>query len=79
MIDLCTELNESGTLPNRRKQRPDNATYKSVAMCTEMVQTIGGYRDQKTINELNSSYFLVLMADEATDLRNRTELSTYAI
>ena len=43
LIDLCNELDESGTLANWQKQRPDNATYKSIATCTEMVQTIGGY------------------------------------
>ena len=79
LIDLCTELDESGTLANWQKQRPDNATYKSIATCTEMVQTIGGYIDEKTVNELTSSDFLALMAYEATDLRNRTELSAYAI
>ena len=52
LIDLCTELDESGTLANWQKQRPDNATYKSIATCTEMVQTIGGYIDEKTVNEL---------------------------
>ena len=75
LIDLCTELDESGTLANWQKQRPDNATYKSIATSTEMVQTIGAYIDETTVNELSSSDFLALMADEATDLRNRTELS----
>ena len=28
LIDLYTELDESGTLANWQKQRPDNATYK---------------------------------------------------
>lgn len=40
-----------------------------------MVATIGEYIDEQTVSELSSSQFLSLMADEGTDLRNRTELS----
>ena len=40
-----------------------------------MVKTIGEYIDGKTVNEISGSPFLSLMGDEATDTKNRTELS----
>ena len=39
-----------------------------------MVKTIGEYIDSKTVNEISGSPFLSLMG-EATDMKNRTELS----
>ena len=52
--------------------RAKNATYKYLATSLEMVATIGEFIDAKTVSELPNSSFLSLMADEATDLRNRT-------
>ena len=75
LIDLCTDLDESGLLANWQKQRGENATYKSAATSTEMVRAIGQFLDEKTVKELSSSPVLSLMGDEATDVRNRTELS----
>ena len=40
-----------------------------------MVKTIGEYIDSKTVNEISVSPFLLLMGDEETDMKNRTELS----
>ena len=40
-----------------------------------MVKTIGEYIDSKTVNERSGSPFLSLMGDEATGMKNRTELS----
>ena len=40
-----------------------------------MVKTIGEYIDSKTVNEIYGLQFLSLMGDEATDMKNRTELS----
>ena len=58
-----------------QSQRGENATYKSAATSTEMVKAFGQYLDEKTVQEVFSSPVLALMGDEATDLRNRTELS----
>ena len=75
LIDLCTDLDESGLLANWQKQRGENATYKSAATSTEMVKAIGQFLDENTVQELSSSPVLSLMGDEATDVCNRTELS----
>ena len=75
LIDLCTDLDESGLLTRWQKQRGDNATYKSAATSVDMVKSIGTFLDEKTLAELSSSPVLALMGDEATDLRTRTELS----
>lgn len=75
LIELCTDLDESNHLANWQRLRAKNATYKSLATSLEMVTTIGEFIDAKTVSELSDSFFLSLMADEATDLRNRTELS----
>ena len=75
LIDLCTELDESNLLATWQHQRGGNATYMSAATSTEMVKAIGEFIDEKTVQELSSSPVLALMGDEATDLRNRTELS----
>ena len=42
-----------------------------------MVKTIGEDIDSKTLNEISGSPFLLLMGDEATDMKNLTELSVY--
>ena len=74
LIELCTDRDESNHLANWQRLWAKNATYKSLATSLEMVATIGEFIDAKTVSELPNS-FLSLMADEATDLRNRTELS----
>ena len=57
LIDLCTDLDESGLLANWQKQRVENATYKSVATSLEMVATIGEYIDERTVSyHLHSFY-----------------------
>ena len=40
-----------------------------------MVKAVKQFLDEKTVQEISSSPILALMGDEATDLRNRTELS----
>ena len=75
MIELCTDLDERNRLVNWQKIRAKNATYKSLATSMEMVKTIGEYIDSKIVNEISGSPFLSLMGDEATDMKNRTELS----
>ena len=44
-----------------------------------MVKAIGDYIDSKIVNEISGSPFLLLMGDEATDMKNRTELSVCAV
>ena len=75
LIDLCTDLDGSDCLAVWQSHRGENATYKSAATSTEMVKAIGQFLDEKTVQEVSSSPVLALMGDEATDLRNRTELS----
>ena len=79
LIELCTDLDESNHLANWQKIREKNATHKSLATSLEMVKAIGEYRDSKTVNVISGSPFLSLMGDEATDMKNRTELSVCAI
>jgi len=75
LVELCTDLDESNHLANWQRLRAKYATYKSLATCLEMVSTIGEFIDAKMVSELSNSSFLYLMADEATNLRNRIELS----
>ena len=75
LTDICTDLDGSDSLATWQKQRGENATYKSGATSTEMVKAVGQTLDEKSVQEISSSPILALMGDEATDLRNRTELS----
>ena len=75
MIELYTDQDESNHLANWQKMKAKNATYKYLATSLEMVKTIGEYIDCKTVNEISGSPFLSLMGDEATDMKNRTDLS----
>ena len=91
LIELCTYLDESNHLGNWQKVRAKkcyiqvfsnlsgNATYKSLATSLEMVKAIGEYIDSQTVNEISGSPFLSLMGNEATDMKNRTELSVCAV
>eukprot|EP00118_Oscarella_pearsei_P010818 m.68553 g.68553 ORF g.68553 m.68553 type:complete len:765 (+) comp35534_c0_seq2:451-2745(+) len=75
LIDLCSEFDSSGYVARWQSKRGENATYKSAATSSQMVKAIGSYLDEKLVASLSSSPMLSLMADEATDMRNRTELS----
>ena len=75
LIDLCTDFDKRGVVATWQKNRGDNATYRSSAISTQMLKAIGQYIDDSIVDAVCLSSILAIMCDEATDLRNRTELS----
>ena len=52
--------------------------YRSSAISTQMLKSIGQYIDDNVVDAVCSSLILAIMCDEATDLRNQTAINNYA-
>jgi len=54
---------------------PDNATYKSHNTATEFLCAVSDWLQSDISRSLHESPYIAILADEATDIRQRTELS----
>ncbi len=62
-------------LANHLKNSPRNARYTSKTIQNELIEVVGNHIRQGIIDEVKSSKFYTLIADEVTDVSNKEQLS----
>lgn len=75
LIDLVKDCDHSNRISKWLQRAPDSASYTSATIATELLEVFGNYIKGQIKEEILSSRYVALMADEATDIRNRQELS----
>ena len=75
LIKLVESCDQSGKISDWFRRAPETANYSSTTIATELLETFGSYIKQQLKNEISKSRYVALMADEATDIRTRQELS----
>jgi hypothetical protein len=75
LCDLLARTDHSGRLKNFMESSPENATYRSSATVTEIVECTGKWVRGTVTERIRQSPVIAIMADETTDLRLRADLA----
>jgi len=75
LLQLVARLDGSREIQKFMDSSPHNATYRSPGIATEFLESVSEWLRSDIASALRSSPFIAILADEATDLRVRSELS----
>ena len=75
LLELVSRLDGSRNIQHFMDSSPHNASYRSHATATELLDAVSQWLKDEVLAELCSSPYIAVLADEATDIRLRTELS----
>ena len=70
--------NGNGRLESHLNVCPANATYMSTITVAELLKSISQFIKEQILDQLKSSPYFSLMADESTDIASKEELSVCA-
>ena len=74
---LITRLDGSNKTQQFRDSSPDNATLRSSATVTELLQAVSEWITRNTVGVLRKAQFIGILADESTDNQTRNEFSIF--
>lgn len=75
LLALVARLDHSDTIKTFMERSSDNASYSSHNTAVEFLDAVPEWLRSSIVNALCASSYISLLADEATDLRTRTELT----
>ena len=74
LLSLVSRLDKSDKIKQFMDASPENATYTSTTIATELLTAVSDWLTNNILDELRSSSYIAVLADESTDLRSRNEL-----
>jgi hypothetical protein len=75
LLSLVSRLDKSDQIQQFLNSSPENATYTSTTTATELLSAVSDWLTNNIVDEIRTSSYIAVLADESTDVRTRNELS----
>ena len=79
LLNLVSRLDKSDKIKQFMNASPENVTYTSATTATELLTAVANWLTNNILDELRSSSYTAVLADESTHMRTRNELCLFSV